>query len=393
MPSPEIKSSKIDFLIGLILLVNLFFLLFPIYEGGLILNKFNEVERYIEFYNPKLILFNTLIFIVIIIIDGQPKLSYNFISLLVLIFFFYLSISINLFRNSFLSFITIPISYYAVFIVLSRYKINFKILKYIYIIFVTWSIIPLFILIIPIDLVWKLRMFSTDSENYITTFKGFAIHRNVYGFYTSLTIILLLFIEIKSILKLFLNILLFSGIILCEARTALLVSILVPAYYLIQTNKKKYLKYLLIILPFIVYGLYFYLIEYSTRGENVINNDDRNELYVNSKDLIYNNLFFGIGGPALVNNEDPIHNFLLQVTASYGIFVTFSFLLFLYMLWQGRPLHFKLLMIFILIYGFFQPYFQFNALSNMALIVFLIAMVINNHNSNELKKIFVDDVS
>ena len=380
------QSKVIEIIYLIILIVNLGFQLYPNLESGL--NGNTEFETFTNYYQLKLALFNALGFFIILLFNNTYERGPIIILVLLLEFFYLISIIAGGLNNTGLSFITTPLSYFTIFCVLFRYKINNNISSLIFITLLIWCILPIVLLVVwPIEM--KLKLFSGDGVYNISTFRGFAIHRNVYGFYAGLSIILLFFVNIKWKWRAFLYLFLLLGIILSESRTSILLAIAVPAYFYSQKKQKsKIYKFIFLFSSVIILiSIFVFLTVFKVRSGSLLNYQDRNELLFEYADIFINNPLFGTGGILKKQEGFPVHNFIIQVLANYGIFTGFTFFALIYFIWNKGSLYFKTLFLYLLIFGLFQPYFNFGPISKMSLILILTA-ISYNHKENEIISIF-----
>ncbi|MFA7288389.1 MAG: O-antigen polymerase [Melioribacteraceae bacterium] len=381
-------NKKVDILFFIIVIVNLAYLLFPTLDKGFVTISINENELFVEFYQLKLAIFNAICFLLVILIDKDLKLSPLLKIIFLLNYFYFISLLANGFKNVEYAVITTPLSYIAIFGVLFRYNINKNISSFLFIILLLWCIIPVYLLLV-LSNVESMKMFNVHIGGIISTFRGFALHRNIYGFYAGIAIILLFFVDLKNKWRVFLFFILFAGILLSESRTALIASIFVPFYFYIKSKKISLgLSLSLIfsgILVLILLDWYLYL--FSVRGDSLFFSSTRYELIMQYLNVFKNNLFFGGLDENFENVLGPSHNFIIDVLANYGIFTGLFFFIFVYHVWKQGSLFFKILWLYLLLFGLTQPYFRFGPIANLTLILSLTAIAFNKKEGERISPI------
>lgn len=379
------------FLFMILLVVNFIFILYPV-DFDEALQRINDSGNSQNgIYLQNMALFNTIIFILLIIFNFS-RLYFNKKILLIFIIEFFLIISVLLssINNTNFFIITLPISFITVFNIFKYLKVYKGTLFSLLIVLIIWSAFPVINFIIrPSDT----QYFNGDGINWISTFRGFASHRNSYGFIAGMTI---LYILILNKFKLFVNILIISiisiGIILSESRATILAVILMATYYLSTFGKNFYFRIILLLSIFsiIFYFSIDYFIEMSSRQSTIFKTDDRFSLIEEFTIIINDNLFFGLGGTVLSNNGDPVHNFFIQVIASYGLLVSIPYFFLLWQIWKEGNKEFRTLFGYLLLFGLFQPYFQFGSISNYMLLLFIVAYIVEiHHKTNQINKEFI----
>lgn len=381
-----------SFLFMILLAVNFIFILYPI-DFDEALQRVNDSEiSQNGVYLQSMALFNTIIFILLIIFNfSRVYIDKKLLPIFVIGFFLIISVLLSSINNTKFLVITLPISFIAVFIVFKYLKVYKGTLESLLICLIIWSAYPVISFIIR---PWDLQYFSGDGINWISTFRGFAYHRNAYGFIAGMTI---LYLIILNKFKLSVNLLIIGiisfGIILSESRATIIAVIVMSTYYLSTSVKVFYFRMisLLSIFSILFYFAIDFISEMSTRGESTIfSADDRLALIEEFIIFFSDNLLFGLGGTVLSNNGDPVHNFIIQVMVSYGLLVSIPYFFLLWQIWKEGNKGFRTLFGYLLLFGLFQPYFQFGSISNYMLLLFIIAYMVENHlKTQQINKEFI----
>lgn len=371
------QNSLILFLFSILFFINLCVNLFPTYKGSFIWNYFATQDDFESFFQLPLLIFNLLIYSLIIIIVRKFKINLILYLITILVFAFLLSMIINGFKSGILAILYIPISYLALFNILPNYKFPNSLSILVLIVLLIWCLSAMFYFAFaPLGI--KLN-FLSEVEPGVFTFGGFALHRNVFGFYTGITMLLLSFVNIKNKWKIVLWILLLIGLLIAESRSSIVATIVALFYYYFTENKKYRIKLVLLTLTMLVVVslLYFLYTNYAGRGSD--QDTGRVELYAGFFNIISENLFWGTGEPTRVMSltsaeASPAHNFIVQTIADYGIFVGITFLTLIATIWYKSNLYGRTLWLFIIIVGFVQPYFTFGIPSYFILFIALMGI-------------------
>lgn len=374
------KFSICKILFCIILFANIFFALFPAWKLSPIWIAFNSVDLYFSVWNKTATLINFFLSVLIVSFDRRWYSKYLSYSLLILCASFTLSIVVNQFQSGLLAIIGIPITYLTLFIIIERYKINKNICYITLLIFLVWSILPVLLVVLGSYEV-KLALFTSFNDS-ISTFGGFALHRNMYGFYTGLAILITYMFPIKILYKIVAILFMCIGLMLSGSRSTLL-SVFVCIFFYICRQKTKY-KYLLILFFINLFAtilFLFFAMEIRIGEED----EGRKSLFIGFCNVIKNNIWFGQGSPvlfysALFPEGSPAHNILLQTWANFGLIVLVLFLLFLLIVFLKANLRKRIILIYLFIFSFFQPYFCFGMPDRFLCISIFIAIIINSIN-------------
>lgn len=363
------------------LFTNLFFALFPAWRLSPIWIIFSSVDLYFSIWNGTLVLINLFLSALIISFDRRWYSKYLSYSLLILCVTFTLSIVVNQFQTGLLAIIGIPITYLTLFIILERYKINQKICYIALLAFLVWSIIPVLLVVIGSPEV-KLALFTSVKDTF-STFGGFALHRNMYGYYTGLAILMTYMFPIKALYKIVTILFMCIGILLSGSRSTLL-SVFICVFFYICKQNSKY-RYLLILFSIIIFTILLFLIFTMEIRISATEDDGRESLAVGFWNIIKDNIWFGQGMPVLFYSMSypkgsPAHNILLQTWADYGLIVLISFLLFLLISFFKVNLYKKIILLYLFIFSFFQPYFYLSMPNGFLCTSIFIATIITSIN-------------
>ncbi|RGL12760.1 O-antigen ligase family protein [Bacteroides uniformis] len=310
----------------------------------------------------------------------------------VIVYLFYLfSITINGFKSGSIAILGIPISFFIMFDTIKQYKFGERHLNFIFYLLLAWSFTPLILCIIPS---LRYSFFLTPEGGY-TTFSGFAIHRNFYGILLGVLYLLLCVKKMSFLLKfLLLSILLFC-MILSASRTAIIscIAITCALIYYSESIKKK-TKVIFFAVTIILSSVIYWILtnpEFSMR--EIDEDSGREDIITGFIELIQNSPFWGYGEEVtyysrLFPNGAIAHNFLLQTTANYGIFVTLSFVILLVIVFYYSQPFSKIILLYLIIWGLTQPYFGFGAFSPHVLIPMFVGYFLDNNMSSMQKNRF-----
>lgn len=311
--------------------------------------------------------------------------------IIIVYLFFLFSITINGFKSGSIAILGIPISFFIMFDTIKQYKFGERHLNFIFYLLLAWSFTPLILCIIPS---LRYSFFLTPEGGY-TTFSGFAIHRNFYGILLGVLYLLLCVKKMSFFLKfLLLSILLFC-MILSASRTAIIscIAITCALIYYSESIKKK-TKVIFFAVTIILSSVIYWILtnpEFSMR--EIDEDSGREDIITGFIELIQNSPFWGYGEEVtyysrLFPNGAIAHNFLLQTTANYGIFVTLSFVILLVIVFYYSQPFSKIILLYLIIWGLTQPYFGFGAFSPHVLIPMFVGYFLDNNMSSMQKNKF-----
>lgn len=268
------KNDIVKYLLETLFLFNLFFALFPAWRLSP-LWEFIPYDGYFDFWMALLDKINVAICFAIILVDHKFKSRILFFAIMLLFLSVALSMFINNMHTGLITLICFPIEYLVIFIVARKYTFSKNIIRITILSLSIWSILPLFVMMFGMAK-YKLAMI-TSVDGQISTFGGFAFHRNFYGFYAGITILLCLFQRIKNVIKLSIITLCLVGILISASRSALISSIISMMFYFFLTNRKKFMIMLPVLtsVMIVIISAYAY---FNIRSKGLEDNDDRYEL-------------------------------------------------------------------------------------------------------------------
>lgn len=320
--------------------------------------------------------FNTIAFLFLFFSSGIKNNRYTTI-IIILSVLMLLSTAINGAYDMLYKTFCFPIVMLGMFCC-QQSNLSYKFLKVFLIIIILWSIIPVaYLPIAPYE--HYLYMHNTDNINTLNTFCGFATHRNGYGFYAGLSLCFLFMEDFKKIFKIVAAVLLAIGLFMAASRTALVGAFVAVMFYNWRSIPKKYRIFIVIAGIVAVEALFYYARMFDSRI--MAEDSGRDELYYAFFNLVLNNPIFGKGGNAMAmlgGDLNPCHNFLLQTAADYGLIALAVFCVFLWRIYSDSNLEAKTILLFLLITGFFQPYFSLKFPLQYTLVAYLLIIYYNN---------------
>lgn len=309
--------------------------------------------------------------------------------IIIVYLFFLFSVTINGFKSGSIAILGIPISFFIMFDTIKQYNFWGGHLNFIFYLLLAWSFAPLILCIIPS---LRYSFFLTPEGGY-TTFSGFAMHRNFYGILLGVLYLLLCVKKMSFLLKIILlNVLLFC-MILSASRTAIIscITITCSLIYYSKSIKRK-TKILFFAITIILSSVIYWVLttpEFSMR--EIDEDSGREDIITGFIELIQNSPFWGYGEEVtyysrLFPNGAIAHNFLLQTTANYGIFVTLSFVILLVIVFYYSKPFSKIILLYLIIWGLTQPYFGFGTFSPHVLIPMFVGYFLDNNMSMQKNK-------
>lgn len=311
-------------------------------------------KEYIDLNNTIFIWGTLFLFIVFFIFNLFYNYRYDkfvLTSIILLIISLFLSYLNNKFQHGALALFIIFFGYFFFFIGQSRFKYGYFIHYSFFTLGLIYCVLPVFLHL----------FFQTQSllSPYDNTFKGFATHRNSYGYMAGILILIILIKEIKY-LYVFIPPLII-GLILSQSRSSLIATFVSLMYVKISnSNRKKLLISISIIISLVIYFLFSI---YSTRNND--EGDIGRLILVNDYiDFISKNPIWGYGGDYQIEYYNkfvsefeifPAHNTILQVWASFGIIVLCFFINVLYQYLKRKGLVARSIWIYLIFLGMFQP--------------------------------------
>lgn len=384
---PKLKKVSFEKLIfSFLFFSEMFLLLLPAWSMSPLWKVINHENYFKIVLGGSQILF-FVFSIIIISIKSIPKnvLLWCF----ALEIFFSLSLVMTGFRSGSLALVAVPICFCTLFGILKDFSIPSNILTLSFYLLFVWSIAPVIILpFSPLHL--KISFFMSETGQ-LLTFGGFALHRNFYGMVLGIVIILLFIpqLKINKILKLNYFILCMVAVYLCGSRSLMVAVCIALSFMFFFKSAKTFIKRLpILVLVLGVFSIIYQIYKmYSIRPEKT--NDDRYELYQGFFEEIKRNPLWGNGEPFLYFSAgypegSVAHNFILQLSADYGVVFCSVFLLFLCYLLCKFKFYSRIFLIYVIIWGLFQPYFSYGIPATQILIPLLIGFILDIQHENSL---------
>lgn len=342
--------------------VNFFIAFFPAHRGSILWNIIPGEDAYTGLWIRSLTLFNFGFSFIIVILKRKFKSSIILGVLFSLWIFFILSKFFNLFRGDVIGIIAIPVEYLAIYMILDNEYLSKKTLNIVLFFSAVWLAIPLLLFIFgPINI--KLSFISYDHGRF-GTYGGFALHRNYFGYYSGLVMLLFLLSKTNKWLKVFVSLICIISIFFSTSRSAIVCIIISSSLFLWLTYKKWRLP-LLIAVGCV--GLTYYTIssQVQIRTGDITSTSDREELVKAFTDSIHKNPVWGIGTTTMHYSDtypkgSQAHNFILQVWNDYGIVVLILFCTFWGTIFVLGDKVVKTFILYLILFGLFQPYFMLN---------------------------------
>jgi hypothetical protein len=320
-----------------------------------LIQSFEIIPRNYLIFNNLLFFWGSfLLFLISFVINFNNSFKYNKsissrIFLLIIALFF--SFFYNNFQHGSLALFIVFFGYHFMFLSQNNIQFN-KLIHY------TFFILGFIYCVIPVIVYFTFPNFNL-IDPIDSTFRGFASHRNSYGYMVGLFILIILIKNIKSFYVFILP--LTIGLFLSQSRSSLIALLVSFFYYKISnTNYKK----ILIIISILLISV-FYLI-FSTYSTRINDEGDIGRLLLINDylDYIFKNPTWGYGGDYQIeyfntySNEYeifPAHNTVLQVWASFGIIVLFLFINLLYKIFILKGFISRSIWIYLFLLSMFQP--------------------------------------
>lgn len=368
------KNLIICRLLEFLLIINLLFALFPAWHISPLWN-FIPTDSYFSIWISLAKKITIIISLFIILFEKKYYSKRLFIAICVV----FIGVSLSLLFNDFYietSYIVLfaPTEYIVLFIISKKYKFSKKLTSLIIYIMAIWSILPLVLLILFPGTI-GINMFISLNGGF-NTFRGFALHRNFYGFYTGLTVLLFMMSSANKSIKITVIITCFLGLILCGSRSSQLCTIVSMVILMVLKNKK--LIYIIIPIGVSCLAIFSYFSQtLELRSSNYGDNDDRVEILKGFGKMISERPIIGYGKmtqyyPIASPDEFPAHNIIAQVWADYGILTLLSFLILLLLAYQKSDKTFKVLFSYLLLISLSQPYFYVSLAWTFMVIIILL---------------------
>jgi hypothetical protein len=378
---------KIQFIsIKFIFVAAIFIMLLPLHKESFIINYLGDVNKFSNYSQLLLIL---LFFISMLSFFLGSKLKYSSKNLhLVWILFATFSISLIIFLftkeslNGLFSLFYMPLFYLFLFENSKKNYFSQKERDIITLILFIWCVFPIVDSFINNN--WlTYSSLAIDSNSSDVSFSGYALHRNVYGLYCTLTALLVLFSQYNKFVKFILYIAILAAIFMSQSRTALLV-VLVLTFIHVWIKLPKF-RLIFSMLGSLFLFLIFILLNFLKEElgmRNLIQSDDsRVDIIKKLFSKYYNVLLFGSGETSSIDLGLEVnataHNFIAQTLLDYGVFNLLVFLLIIWQLAIKYSYHSRMLLISIVVYGLTQPYFSFGIPNSYMFFTFSLSIMLN----------------
>ena len=358
--------------------------LIPQWKAGYVYNTIGN-ETFVNFLLTLSNYVNTLLAILIIISSSKVQSRQSLLLMIIVSIGMLFSIMVNQSWQSFTQLIGFFIIYTALFsfAVVDKSKYAEGIIRLITVILLLWCVLP--VIYIPFasgDVL--LALFSSDNEAWTSSFAGLARHRNFYGYYAGITLVLMVIqhgLFKNFILKFASYALLIVGIFISDCRAV--IAALGLSFFLYFFNILKRNRFLTILLSLIViFGFYYVSTVFETRLTTA--EMDREDVWLGFINYIFENPIFGGGGQVLLfNGEHPAHNFVLQVMADYGQIVAFCFFFFLFYQYIKSSKESRFIWLFFLTFMLFQPYFYIATPNEVNIITLCLIVLFNGIKSRK----------
>ena len=374
------KSYSIQHILfyGLVV-VNTCLLLLPLWSGGRIA-QLGDVELFRTAANHIVNILNVIIcFSLFLSIRRTNKLVLR--SIIIISLMMLLSVLFNNELNQLTIVVEFFLIYTTIFCCVNTFSFSRIFFNVLIVVLCVWSILP--ILYLPIASTSdQIAMFSADlnSNGVTASFGGFALHRNTYAFVAGLAFICCLMSDLKLFFKLLVISVLSIGLFLSASRGCILaVGLVVFIYY----NKRLTFKQRLLFLLLFSTAIYL-LFVFSSKTESRILFDEstgRDDIYSLAVGEIMKSPILGFGKNILldIGHEDPspVHNFILQTWLDYGLLALVFFLFLLFKIFKMSSPKARVILYYLLIVGFVQPYFTLSVPSEFTMISFFFIIYYN----------------
>jgi hypothetical protein len=225
----------------------------------------------------------------------------------------------------------------------------------------------------------------TNSTDF--SFSGYALHRNVYGLYCTISALLILFSQYNKVLRFVLFIAILFAIIISQSRTALLV-VLIFTFIHLWINLPK-LRWLFSIFGslflFCIFILLNYLKDELGMRDLIQSDDSRQDIIKKLLSKYHDSLLFGSGDTSFIDLglevQVTAHNFIVQTLLDYGIFNMFIFILIVIYLAIKLSYQSRMLFLTLIAFGLTQPYFSFGIPNIYMFFIFSLSIVFSLGNS------------
>lgn len=353
------KSDILNVILTIMLWINFLITFFPANNGSILWKFIPNEDSYTGIWLRLVTIFNFGSLLLIILC----KLKFGRSVILYFCFFLWVFYLISRFYNvaagDYISIIVIPIEYLGIYIILRYCSISGTSIKYILLFSGLWISIPILMFLFG-SIQTKLSFMSIGNGR-VSTYGGFALHRNYFGYYAGLVILLFIFCDTKKILKFAVIILGIIAIFISASRSSFVCLFGAIAVYVWKSQKKWRFPLLVSMITLCI--LYYILAtQIQVRTGDIMYTSDREDLFQAFSDTIRTHPILGKGSFTRYYSESypqgaQAHNFVLQVWSDYGIITLLFFCLFWGAIFYFGDLKVKSFIVYLVLFGLFQPYF------------------------------------
>lgn len=228
---------------------------------------------------------------------------------------------------------------------------------------------------------------ALDSNSTDFSFSGYALHRNVYGLYCTVSALLILFSQYSKVLKFVLFAAILFAIIISQSRTALLVVLIFTLIHLWINLPKLRLLFLIFgsLFLFCVFILLNYLTDELGMRDLIQSDETRQDIIKKLLSKYQDNLLFGSGETSFIemglDAKVTAHNFIVQTLLDYGIFNIVIFILIILHLAIILSYQSRMLFLTLIVFGLTQPYFSFGIPNIYMFFIFSLSIFFSLGNS------------
>lgn len=377
-----LRHKIVNFLVTILFISNFFFALFPAWRLSP-LWRFISIDEYFSVWLDIVSKLSLLLSVLIIMFEKTLKSLGLVIWIFLSFLFCFISIIINQTPPSLITCFAFPFEYIVLLVVCKNYRLSICIQNVTLTILAIWAILPIFLMFLGPSEYRMAMMLGVNDK--IESFGGFAFHRNFYGFYTGLTILLFAINPVNKFLKGIIISICSVGIIISASRSALICTVLSLLVYYYNTNKKILIKWLPLAVIIVLVTGYVYSY-YGIRDKGIGDNEDRYEILNGFVDFISQSPIFGHGKSMVYYSLHypagaAAHNVIVQVWADYGILTLISFIAIFAITYFKGNANLRTLLSFLILVGLMQPYFYLCMPQPFLIIVMILGYSMSNYNN------------
>ena len=385
------KSDVLKYVLTMMLWINFLATFFPANSGSILWKFIPNEDAYTDKWLRLVTVFNFGCLIFIVFYRRKFKYSIILFYCLFLWIFYLISRFYNVTVGDYISIVVIPIEYLGFYLIFRYGTLSHKSLKYILILSGLWIAIPILMFLFG-SIQTKLTFMSLGNGK-ISTYGGFALHRNYFGYYAGLAILLFIFSNIKKYIKTIVILLGIIAIFVSASRSAFVCLFAAIGIYVWKSNKKWRMP---LIISMGVVGLLYYILatQIQIRTGDIMYTSDREDLFQAFSDTISTHPLLGKGSFTRFYSESypngaQAHNFVLQVWSDYGLITLLFFSLFWGSIFYYGDIKVRTFIAYLILFGLFQPYFILGMPSHFVCMDILFACLVDGriHGNKKLKKL------